>query len=127
MGEGKHMFDNLIDNMKFYTATIFSIVIWGAAIALFVYYHMSRHSFLNDFLSPAVVNTVTAALAYIGLLPLLNYAADKEQFGSVVGAARQMSMFSERPWYGEGSYQFLIFLVIILSGFIIAWVNRRRY
>lgn len=23
------MFDNLIDNMKFYTATIFSIVIWG--------------------------------------------------------------------------------------------------
>lgn len=121
------MFDQLIDGMKFFTASIISIAIWAAAIALFTYYYTSRHSFLNDVLSPAVINTVTAAIAFTGTLPLLNYAADKEQYGSIVGAAREMSMFSERPWYGMGGYQFLILVLIILSGCLIAWFKRRRY
>ncbi len=121
------MFDTLIDNLKFFTASIISIAIFVVAIALFVYYHTSRHSFLNDFFSPAVVNTAVAAIAYTGFLPLLNYAADKEQYGSLVGAARQALPGLERPWYGMGGYQFLILVVIILSGVLIAWVNRRHY
>ena len=121
------MFDNLIDNLRFFTAFIFSMVIWGAAIALFVYYQMSKNSFIHDVFSPAVINTVTAVIAYTGLLPLLNYAADKEQYGTLVGAAREALWNLERPWYGMVGYQLLILVVIILSGSLIAWVNRRRY
>ncbi len=117
------MFDTLIDNMNFFTSSVIAIAAIGAAIALIVFYHAS----VNEFFSPSIVYTATAVIVYGGFLPLLNYAADKEQYGTLVGAARQALPGLERPWYGMGGYQFLILVVIILSGSLIAWINRRRY
>ncbi|AVJ83226.1 hypothetical protein CSB66_5049 [Enterobacter hormaechei] len=56
---------------------------------------------------------------------MLNYVADKAQFGGVVGRARELNMFDDRPWYGVGGYQFLIVVVILIVGYLINWYRNK--
>lgn len=126
------MFDAFNDGVNFFTAMVFAVIIWGSCLVAVWYNFFSEarrdswHSGgLSDFIDlfPAwLVNGVLAAWFVIGTFPLLNYAADKEQFGSAVGRAREMGLFDERPWYGVGGYQFLAVVFVLLAAYLI---NRR--
>lgn len=118
------------DGFNFLTAMFYSVIIWGTCIAGGWYYYFSdarRQPFHNndflDLIPEWLINTVFVAWCIVGTFPLLNYAADKAQFGSVVGRARELGMFDDRPWYGIGGYQFLVIVVILITGFLI---NRYR-
>ncbi|NQD64187.1 hypothetical protein HP459_22720 [Enterobacter sp. CM29] len=123
------MFEQITDGINFFTALVLSVIICGLCIAAGLYYHFSdarRYSYssgsLADFMDMIpewVMNTILTAWLFAGTIPLLNYKADKEQFGSIIGRAREMSMFDERPWYGEGGYQFLCILAILIAGYLI--------
>ncbi|WP_238697689.1 hypothetical protein [Pantoea agglomerans] len=102
---------------------MFAVIIWGTlCIALWYYFFIDarRSSFhgggLSDFIDMFpqwLVRGVLSAWLITGTFPFLNYMADKEQFGSVVGRAREMGLFGERPWYGIGGYQFLAVLLVL--------------
>lgn len=47
------------------------------------------------------------------------HGAVKAQYGSVIGRAREMGLFDERPWYDVGAYQFLVVVVILVAGCLI--------
>lgn len=126
------MFDAFNDGVNFFTAMVFSVLIWAAfcAAAWYNFFSDARHDSwqgggLSDFIDlfPAwLVNGVLTAWFIAGTFPLLNYVADKEQYGSAVGRAREMGLFDERPWYGVGGYQFLSIVLVILAAYLI-----RRY
>lgn len=123
------MIEQLTDGVNFFTAVILSVIIWGLCAAVTWYYHFSdarRYSWNSsdiagflDLIPEWLMNTVLAAWAVVGTFPMLNYMADKEQFGSVIGRAREMGLFDERPWYGVGGYQFLAVVLVLVGGFLI--------
>lgn len=123
------MFDQLIDGANFITALVLSVILWGLCLSLAWYYHFNdarRYSWNSgdlagflELIPDWLMNTVLVAWAAAGSIPLLDYKADKEQFGSVVGRAREMGLFDERPWYGVGGYQFLMIVVILIAGYLI--------
>jgi len=41
------------------------------------------------------------------------------QVRSVVGRARKMGLFDERPWYGSGGYLLLAVVLILVSSYLI--------
>lgn len=123
------MFDALNDGVNYFKAWVIAIFIWGTLCAAVWYIFFSdarRDSFhggsLSDFIDffpPWLVNGVLAAWFVAGTFPFLDYMADKEQFGSVVGRAREMGLFDERPWYGSGGYQFLAVVLILVASYLI--------
>ncbi|MFY1040610.1 hypothetical protein ACOMYX_19490 (plasmid) [Pantoea agglomerans] len=121
------MLEAFTDGVNFFTATVFSLIIWGTfcVAAWYNFFSAARHESyggLSDFIDlfPAwLVNGVLAAWFVIGTFPLLNYTADKEQFGSAIGRAREMGLFDERPWYGVGGYQFLAVILVLVASFLI--------
>lgn len=127
------MVETIYDGVNFFKAMVFSVIIWGSFCVAAWYYHFSearRTSWngggLSDFLDlfpEWLMNSILTAWFIAGTFPLINYVADKEQFGSVVGRARELGMFDERPFYGEGGYQFLVMVLIIIAGYLI---NRYR-
>ncbi|RPD91753.1 hypothetical protein BBB56_23075 [Candidatus Pantoea deserta] len=122
------MLDTIYDGVNFFKAWVFAIIIWGTLCVAIWYYFFSdarRSSFhgggLSDFIDifpQWLVNGVLAAWFITGTFPFLNYMADKEQFGSVVGRAREMGFFDERPWYGVGGYQFLAIVLVLLISYL---------
>ena len=123
------MLDTIYDGVNFFEAWVFAIIIWGT-LGVAVWYNFfsdaRRSSFhgngLSDFIDffpQWLVNGVLAAWFVAGTFPFLNYMADKEQFGSVIGRAREMGFFDERPWYGMGGYQFLAMLLVLLASYLI--------
>lgn len=120
------MFNELLDGITFGASMLFSIVLWVVGVVVWGYSYVGRNDYI-DWMPQSVINTLLAIWLFIGSLPILNYTADKEQYGSVLGAARDLDIFSERPWYGMGGYQFLIGLLIAAIGFGYTWYNRRRY
>lgn len=127
------MLEVLEDGISIFWAVVFSAMIWAAGVATLWYYHFSearRYSWQNggladvmDAIPEWLMNTTFVAWAVAGTFPLLDYKADKVQFGSVVGQAQEMGFFDERPWYGVGGYQFLMIVVIFVAGYLI---NRYR-
>lgn len=123
------MIEQITDGANFVLALIISVIIWGMGLALAWYYHLSdarRYSWSSgglgdvlDIFPEWLMNSVLAAWAFAGTIPLLDYKADKEQFGSVIGRARELGLFDERPWYGVGGYQFLIIVLILVIGYLI--------
>ncbi|MCP6645561.1 hypothetical protein NL493_25585 [Klebsiella pneumoniae] len=123
------MTEVLNDGISIFWAVILSVIIWATGLATLWYYHFSearRYSWQSggladfmDLIPDWLMNSVFFAWAIVGTFPLLNYKADKVQFGSVVGRAREMGFFDERPWYGVGGYQFLIIIVILIAGYLI--------
>ncbi|ARJ44416.1 hypothetical protein B1H58_20585 (plasmid) [Pantoea alhagi] len=123
------MLDTIYDGVNFFTAMVFAVLIW-ATFCIASWYNFfsearrsSWHSGgLSDFIDlfPGwLINGVLAAWFIAGTFPLLNYVADKEQFGSAVGRAREMGFFDERPWYGVGVYQFLAVVLILVASYLI--------
>ncbi|MET6509464.1 hypothetical protein WHZ95_27475 [Escherichia coli] len=129
------MFDQITDGVHFVTALILSVIIWGLCLAVAWYFHFSearRYSWHNnsladfmDLIPNWLMNTVLVAWFIVGTFPMLNYVADKAQFGGVVGRARELNMFDDRPWYGVGGYQFLIVVVILIVGYLINWYRNK--
>ena len=123
------MIEDLANGISLFGAVVLSVIIWGLGLALCWYYYFSearRYSWhgggLADFMDlfpQWLMNSVLVAWAVVGCYPLLNYTADQEQFGSVIGRARAMGLFDERPWYGVGVYQFLVVVLILVAGYII--------
>jgi len=122
------MLEAFTDGVNFFQACVFAGIIWGVlCVALWYYFtgdarHSSFHSrSLSDFIDifpEWLVHGVVSAWLITGTFPFLNYMADKEQFGSVVGRAREMGFFDERPWYGMGGYQFLAILLVLLISYL---------
>ncbi|PHM72254.1 hypothetical protein [Xenorhabdus sp. KJ12.1] len=119
------MLEQFLDGITFISSLIFSVILWGIGITTMLYSYFGRSDFF-DLISKSVINTIFAIWMFIGSLPLLNYAADKEQYGSIVGRARELAMFADRPWYGVGGYQFLIVVLIAILGFCITYYKNRR-
>lgn len=124
------MFEPLIDKFHFISSIAWLLIFWGGVFLTIFAYHRAHSDSLNSLLEiiPVyITNTSLIVLLYVGAIPLLNYAADKSQYGAIVGAARNMSMFSERPFYGLWGFHFIIIAMIILSGFLISRLTRSRY
>lgn len=122
------MLDTFYDGVNFFKACVFALIIWGTPCVALWYYFFSnarRSSFhggdLSDFIDifpQWLIHGVLSAWLITGTFPFLNYMADKEQFGSVIGRAREMGLFDERPWYGIGGYQFLAVLLVLLISYL---------
>lgn len=115
---------DFIDNFTVGWWTFVAVAGWVVATIGFLWGIAGRNDFI-DWMPEWLIGTLAAEFGYIFTLPLLNVIADKNQFGSVVGAAREFAMFSERPWYGVGGYQFLIFILIALAGLGVRWYRNR--
>lgn len=122
-GGGK-VLDTFYDGVNFFQACVFAGIIWGA-LCFAIWYNFfsdARHggglSGFIDIFPQWLVYGVVSAWLIAGTFPFLNYMADKEQFGSVVGRAREMGLFDERPWYGVGGYQFLAVLLVLLISYL---------
>lgn len=123
------MLETIYDGVNFFKAMVFAAIIWGTfcIAARYTFFSEARRSSwhgggLSDFIDlfpEWLVNGVLAAWFITGTFPLLNYVADKEQFGSVVGRAREMGFFDERPWYGVGGYQFLAVVLILVASYLV--------
>lgn len=123
------MLEAFSDGVNFFTAAVFSLIIWGTfcVAAWYNFFSAARrdswHSGgLSDFIDlfpDWLVNGVLAAWFVVGTFPLLNYKADKEQFGSAIGRAREMGLFDDRPWYGVGGYQFLAVILVLVASYLI--------
>ncbi|WP_454744224.1 hypothetical protein [Citrobacter freundii] len=114
--------------------TIFlSILIWGGAVAAIIIYYIkqnSRHYYYSGFpeFPTTIVVTFAVAMAWLGALPILNAMADQYQYGSLVGASREILSDQYRPVYGRGGFQFFVFFIIVLAGGLITYFRRdRRY
>ncbi|BBW89477.1 hypothetical protein ABNL11_004962 [Klebsiella pneumoniae] len=127
------MFEKIQDGFSFLGAAVLSLIILGTLIAALWYYFLSdaRH---NSFHSGGLIDFMDALPEWLmysifvdwfisATIPMLNFIADQKQYGGVVGAAREMGMFGERPWYGVGGYQFLILVAVLVIGYLI---NRYR-
>ncbi|EPO6577468.1 hypothetical protein ACUDK7_003814, partial [Escherichia coli] len=88
-------------------------------------WHNNSLADFMDLIPNWLMNTVLVAWFIVGTFPMLNYVADKAQFGGVVGRARELNMFDDRPWYGVGGYQFLIVVVILIVGYLINWYRNK--
>ncbi|WP_367144210.1 hypothetical protein [Pantoea stewartii] len=123
------MLDGINDSVNFGKALFLAVLIWGSFLVAAWYNFFSdarRDSWsgggLSDFIDlfpEWLVNGLLAAWFMVGTFPLLNYIADKKQFGSAVGRANEMGFFDERPWYGVGGYQFLAVLLIFFAAYLI--------
>ncbi|HEO9670023.1 TPA: hypothetical protein QIM46_004033 [Escherichia coli] len=125
------MFDILndfFDSVGLVFTILFSLVIWGLCIVVGCYYHSKNRknswdsnilSDLMDVIPSWLMNTVLCACLVGGAFPILNYIADKVQYGDVIGGSRELYIFDERPWYGVGSYQCLIFVMILILGYLV--------
>ncbi|GAA3592298.1 hypothetical protein GCM10023078_19970 [Gibbsiella greigii] len=123
------MIERIYDGMSIFTALVLSGIIWITCIAAAWYYHFSdarRYSWQSgsladvlDLIPQWVMNSVLVAWFVAGSFPILNYVAEKEQFGSIVGRSRELSIFDDRPWYGVGGYQILAIVAIMVAGYLI--------
>ncbi|EGT5675406.1 hypothetical protein AGJ34_20790 [Cronobacter dublinensis subsp. dublinensis] len=120
------MIHDLLENITFGFIMVCTIIAWVAGVLVLVSGLRGRNDFI-DWMPESVLYTVFAEWTFLVSLPLLNHIADEKQFGSAVGAAREFAMFSERPWYGTGGGQFLIFILIAIAGAGCAWYKRNRY
>ncbi|EOC0011684.1 hypothetical protein ACI0X9_003371 [Cronobacter turicensis] len=120
------MINDLLENLTFGFIMICTIIAWIIGVVVLFTGLRGRNDFI-DWMPEPVMFTAFAEWTFLVSIPLLNHIADARQFGSAVGAAREFAIFSERPWYGSGGYQFLIFILIALAGFGCAWYKRNKY
>ncbi|HEL6195836.1 hypothetical protein ACVCFX_27265 (plasmid) [Klebsiella pneumoniae] len=112
--------DAFFNSVSWGWAIFLSILIWGGAVAAII-------SGFPEFPATIVV-TFAVAMAWLGALPILNAMADQYQYGSLVGASREILSDQYRPVYGRGGFQFFVFFIIVLAGGLITYFRRdRRY
>ncbi|UAL58103.1 hypothetical protein [Edwardsiella tarda] len=127
------MLDVINDGVDFFRAITFSMLIWTAfcIAAWYIFFKAQHYSWrgrnLIDFIDlfPTwFVNGVLAAWFITGTFPLLDYIADKEQFSHTLGQIGEIVFLDERPWYGVGSYQLMVVLLIVIVSHLIHRYNK---
>lgn len=121
----------VMDTVNFGLSVFFSVVIWGIGVAAIIFYYVktnSRNYFHTGFpeLPTSIVVTLALVIAWVGALPILNAMADQAQYGSLVGASRDILSDEYRPLYGRGWFQFLVSVLIIVAGGFVAYLRREN-
>ncbi|MEQ0217936.1 hypothetical protein ABLV18_27490 [Klebsiella sp. CN_Kp114] len=123
--------DDFFNSVSWGWTIFLSILIWGGGAAAIIFYYVkqnSSHYYYSSFpvFPTTIVVTFAVAMTWIGALPILDAMADEVQYGSLVGASREILSDQYRPIYGSGGFQFLVFVLIVIVGGGVTYYRRER-